>query len=174
VTTRSSSTTAAAVARPTPPPRCPRPALPRPDSEAARCTGVMDEARRTRALSAKRFRCARSRTPVSAYLREDGTKISKKNELQSSRRWLRGQELTSWSALGTSSPGGPKNLAQGLHAWCQPTRGLPHLDPPPQRQRCAPPTAQGLTFRPSPRPRSVLGPRQWQGKLVRPGLRRPG
>jgi hypothetical protein len=135
----------------------------------------------THVLKDKRFRGARLRTLVSAYLQEDGTKISKQNRLKSSRWRLRGQRLTSWGAPRTSSPGVPPSRGlphldptRGLRAWCPPSRGLPHLDPPPRQRSYAPPTARGLIFRPPPRPGSVLSPCQQQGKGVRSGLCRPG
>jgi hypothetical protein len=45
----------------------------------------------TRALWAKRFGGAKLSTPVSAYLREDGIKVSKSHKLKKPRWRLRGQ-----------------------------------------------------------------------------------
>jgi hypothetical protein len=96
----------------------------------------------THTLNAKRFKGARLRTSVSAYLRKDRAKISKKIKLMSSRWWLQG-ELTSWSTPGISSPGALMNPTRGLHAWFPPTWGAAPLRLAISTAALHPPMAKG-------------------------------
>jgi hypothetical protein len=95
----------------------------------------------TSTLRARHFRGARLSTPMSVYLQEDRSSINEQSKSENLQWKIRSRELTSWSAPGASSSGGPTSHVQGLHA-SSPARGL---------HASGPPTLGLLRFGPPPR-----------------------